>query len=99
MIKQYRKVIEHEIRIDESALAELIDHAKQELREDGVALDAETIFEEVYFNLDVGIEIFIDNDEVPYSVNQVEMYYSDDIYDFVYNMIYDYVTEYVRKGE
>ena len=99
MIKQYRKVIEHEIRIDESALAELIDYAKQRLREDGVALDAETVFEEVYFNLDDGIEIFIDNDEYPYSVNQVEMYYSDDIYDFVYNMIYNYVTEYVKKGE
>lgn len=99
MIKQYRKVIEHEIRIDESALVELIDHAEQELQEDGVALNAETIFEEVYFNSDEGIEIFIDNDDYPYSINQVEMYYSDDIYDFVYNMIYDYVTEYVRKGE
>jgi hypothetical protein len=99
MIKQYRKVIEHEIRIDESALAELIDHAKQTLREEGATLDAETIFEEVYFNSDEGIEIFIDNDEYPYSVNQVEMYYSDDVYDFVYNMIYDYVTEYVKKGE
>lgn len=99
MIKQYRKVIEHEIRIDESALAELIDYAKQTLHEEGATLDAETIFEEVYFNSDEGIDIFIDNDDYPYSVNQVEMYYSDDIYDFVYNMIYDYVTEYVRKGE
>ena len=99
MIKQYRKVIEHEIRIDESALAKLIDYAKQTLHEEGATLNVETIFEEVYFNLDEGIEIFIDNDEYPYSVNQVEMYYSDDIYDFVYNMIYDYVTEYVKKGE
>lgn len=99
MIKQYRKVIEHEIRIDESVLAKLIDYAVQELKEEGGTLDVETIFEEVYFNLDEGIEIFIDNDEYPYSVNQVEMYYSDDIYDFVYNMIYDYVTEYVKKGE
>jgi len=97
MIKQYRKVIEHEIRIDEPTLVELIDHAEQELQEDGVALDAEEIFEEVYFNSDEGIEIYIDGNS--WSINEVEMYYSDDIYDFVYNMIYNYITEYVRKGE
>lgn len=94
MIKQYRKVIEHEIRIDESVLAELINYAKQRLQEDGVALDAETIFEEVYFNSDEGIEIYINGDS--WSINEVEMYYSDDVYDFVYDMIYDYVTEYLK---
>jgi hypothetical protein len=97
MIKQYRKVIEHEIRIDESVLAELIDYAVQELQEDGITLDTETIFEEVFFNNDNELEVEIDN--ISYYIPEVEMYYSEELYNFVYDMIYDYVTEYVKKGE
>ena len=97
MIKQYRKVIEHEIRIDESALVKLIDRAEQELQEDGIELDAENIFEEVFFNSDDELEVDIDN--VPYAIPEVERYYSEEIYDFVYNMIYNFVIENLKKGE
>ena len=97
MIKQYRKVIEHEIRIDEPALVELIDQAEQALREDGIELDAETIFEEVFFNSDDEIEVEID--DIPYAVYEVERYYSEELYNFVYDMVYNFVIENLKKGE
>ena len=97
MIKQYRKVIEHESEIDESTLAELIDYAKQELQEYYIPLSVENIFEEVFFNSDDGIEIYVDG--FLSSINEVEMNYSDDVYNFVYDMIHNYITEYVGKGE
>lgn len=98
MIKQYRKVIEHEIEIDESILVELIDRAKRELQEDGITVDAENIFEEVFFNSDDD-EIDIKIDNISYSLLEVETYFYEDTYNFVYNMIHDYVIEYVKKGE
>lgn len=98
MIKQYRKVIEHKIKIDESILEKLIDRAKHELQEDGITVDAENIFEEVFFNSDDD-EIDIEIDDISYSLLEVETYFYEDTYNFVYNMIYDYVTEYVKKGE
>lgn len=98
MIRQYRKVIEHEIEVDESILAELIDRAKRELQEDGITVDAENIFEEVFFNSDDD-EIDIKIDNISYSLLEVETYFYEDTYNFVYNMIHDYVIEYVKKGE
>ena len=99
MIKhyKYRKVIEHDIEIDESNLAELIDYAKLVLQEDYIPLSVENIFEEVFFNSDDGIEIYVD--DFLLSINEVEMNYSDDVYNFVYDIIHNYITEYVGKGE
>lgn len=94
MIKQYRKVIEHEIEINESTLTKLIEHAKQALKERECPLDIETIFEEMYFDGEDEIEVFID--DISYFPREIEMYFSDDVYDFVYNIIYDYVQKYLK---
>ena len=99
MIKQYRKVIEHEIEVDENEICrkceKVIQSYNAHLPHCGGGLTVEDIFEEVYFTDEINVKI--DGEEWP--IGQIEMYFSDDLYDTVYNIIYDLIFTKYEKGE
>lgn len=89
MIKQYEQIIRHKIEMDENVLDNFYVKHKDEF------WDVDGLFEGFFFYIDFEIRI----DGNVYSIEEVERYYSIDIYNTVYNMIYDWFTKKFDEDE
>lgn len=89
MIKHYKQIIRHKIEMDESVLNDFYVKHKDDF------LDVDGLFEGFFFY--INFEIRIDGNV--YSIEEVECFYSIDIYDTVYNMIYDWFAKRFDEDE
>lgn len=82
---------EFDINIYDEDLAEAFANAKESYgpREEDVAIEDyvdDLMFEEA---INSDLKIYINSEAVWYSLSDVELYYSDDVYDYVFNFICD----------